>query len=371
MRIAIDARPLSAPWGGIRRYADCLLRALARVDVANDYALCGLPRGFSPEPALPARFTVCREPVPGVHWLEHAWLVSARGALDLYHGTNYAAPRFARCPVVITVHDLTVQLLPDTHPWRRRLRHRLLPALWRRAARVIADSRTTRDDLVRHCGVEPARVVVVPLAPAGSMRPVRDGAVLAAVRRRYGLPDRFLLYVGALEPRKDLPVLLEAFEALRREGREETLVLAGGGAADYVAALRAEVERRGLAAAVRMPGPVDERDLPALYAACLLFVYPSRYEGFGLPPLEAMACGAPVVVARTASLAEQFEGAAQTVEPGRPEALRAALAALLDDEAGRAALAARGRARASARDWDDVARDTLAVYREAVGEGAA
>jgi glycosyltransferase involved in cell wall biosynthesis len=361
MRIAMDARPLASGHGGIRRYVECLARALARVAPAHEVVPCGVSRAAAArlDPALHAR----PERVPGARWLDHLWLASAPGPFDLYHGTNYVAPWWSAAPVVLTVHDLTVRLFPDTHPWRRRAMHALLPARCRRAARVIADSGATRDDLVRLCGVAPAHVDVVPLA-ADHLGPPPDDAARAAVRRRHGLPERFTLFLGALEERKNLPALLTAFASLREEGVAHALVLAGGGAPSYVAGLRDAGRRLGLREGHEfwLPGPIDDADLPALYASCDAFVYPSLYEGFGLPPLEAMACGAPVVAARGSSLEELFAGAALLVDPHDPAALRSALARLLGDPALRDDLAARGRARAAARGWDDVARDTLAVY---------
>jgi glycosyltransferase involved in cell wall biosynthesis len=369
MRIAMDGRPLASPRGGIRRYVECLAGGLARVAPAHEVVLCGLTRSAAGrlDPALGAR----PERVPGARWVDHAWLASVAGPFDLYHGTNYVAPWWCRAPVVLTVHDLTVRLFPDTHPWRRRALHALLPARCRRAARVIADSGATRDDLVRLCGVPAAHVDVVPLA-ADHLGPPPDEAACAAVRRRLGLPERFTLFLGALEPRKNLPALLTAFASLREEGGGGALVLAGAGAPDYVAGLRAAAGRLGLREGVDLwlPGPVDDAALPALYASCEAFVYPSLYEGFGLPPLEAMACGAPVVAALGSSLQELFAGVALLVDPHDPAALRAALARLAKDPALRAELAARGRARAAARSWDDVARDTLAVYERALAEAA-
>jgi len=369
MRIAMDARPLASPRGGIRRYVECLARGLARVAPRHELVLCGLSRRAAArlEPSLGAR----PERLPGARWLDHAWLASTPGAFDLYHGTNYVAPWWSRAPVVLTVHDLTVRLFPDTHPWRRRAIHALLPARCRRAARVIADSGATRDDLVRLCGVPAARVEVVPLA-ADHLGPSPDEAGRAAVLRRHGLPERFTLYLGALEPRKNLAALVGAFASLRAAGVGRALVLAGAGAAGHVGALREAARRAGLreGADLWLPGPIDDADLPALYAACDAFVYPSLYEGFGLPPLEAMACGAPVVAARGSSLEEVFAGAALLADPQDPAALRDALGRVLGDPMLRAELAARGRARAAARGWDDVARDTLAVYERVWKEAA-
>lgn len=365
----MDGRPLASPRGGIRRYVECLTMALARVAPQHEFVLCGLSRPVAAR--LDPRLRATPERFSGARWLDHVRLVSVRGPFDLYHGTNYVAPWWSRAPVVLTVHDLTVHLFPATHPWRRRALHALLPARCRRAARVIADSAATRDDLVRLFGVPAARIEVVPLA-VDHVGPRPDDAERCAVLRRYGLPERFTLFLGALEPRKNLPVLLAAFAGVRQAGTARALVLAGAGTPQHVATLRAAAQRLGLREGrdFWLPGPIEDADLPALYASCDVFVYPSLYEGFGLPPLEAMAFGAPVVAAHGSALEEVLAGAALLVEPEDPAALGAALGRLLGDAALRAELGARGRARAAARGWDDVARDTLAVYERAWKEAA-
>ena len=374
MHIGIDARPLATPRSGIRRYTECLIRGLARVDTENRYALCGAPRhadrGLADlERELdPSRFQVHREPFPRARTVEYLWPVSVPRSVGLYHGTNYGAPWLLACPSVITVHDTTVQKFPAMHPWRRRLRHRLVPAQCRRAARVIADSASTRDDVVAAFGVDASRIAVVPLAASEGMRPVTDGATLRELRERLRLPERFLFYAGALEPRKDLVSLFDALARLRAEGRKESLVLAGAGERSHRILLDAALVRFGLEPGrdVHFVGAVSDGDLAALYSSCVLFVYPSLYEGFGLPPIEAMACGAPVVATRTSAIAENFEDAAALVAPGAPAQLAAVLARWLDDESARAELATSGARRARARSWDDVARETLAVYHDAL-----
>lgn len=365
----MDGRPLASARGGIRRYVECLVRGLARVAPMHEVVPCGLSRAAAArlDPMLEAR----PERWPGARWLDYFWLASTPGPFDLYHGTNYVAPLRSPAPVVLTVHDLTVYLYPDTHPWRRRALHALLPANCRRAVRVIVDSGATRDDLVRLCGVPEGQVDVIPLA-ADHLAAPPDEEGRAVVLRRYGLPPSFTLFLGALEPRKNLSVLLTAFASVREAGRNRALVLAGTGAPGYVQDLRNAALRLGLRVGedLWLPGAIDDMDLPALYASCDVFVYPSLYEGFGLPPLEAMACGAPVVAARGSSLEEVFSGSALLVDPNDPMALRDVLARLQGDPTLRADLAARGRIRAAARGWDDVARDTLAVYERAWKETA-
>jgi glycosyltransferase involved in cell wall biosynthesis len=371
MKIAVDARALTAPWGGIRRYTDSLLRALVRIESCAEYVLCGLGRETARESVLPGsgeggRIHVAREPFPLARWVDQLWLASTRESVALYHGTNYAAPLWSRCPTVVTVHDLTVQLMPHTHPFRRRLRHRLLPAQLRRATRIIADSQHTRRDLLRCFDVPPECVDVVPLAASDALRRVTDADALDAARRRHRLPERFVLYLGALESRKNLVALVQAFGIVRRAGAPERLVLAGSGAPPHLAALRAEATRAGLVEGrdLFFAGAIAEQDVASLYSAATLFVYPSLYEGFGLPPLEAMACGVPVVCSTAGGLADVVAGAALTAEPGDAPALAAAMREGLTDAALRGRLAAAGAERAAQFTWRRHAEQVERLYRE-------
>ena len=369
MRIVIDCRPLAGPWGGVRRYTQSLVEALARNDRDNEYALSGLPRSWD-EPSFSPHVGVYRDRYPMARFIDQVRLTSVSGQIDLYHGTNYMAPLVADYPTVLTVHDLSVNLLPKTHPMRRRLRHRLLPVLCRRASRIIADSMNTKRDLVRCHDIQADKIDVIYLASGANLERVRDPQVLRAVHERYGLPERFLLYVGSVEPRKNLPSVLEAMAALKAAGRPESLVIAGRGEPKYLAHVRAVLRRNGLEEGkdVHLIGPVAETDLAALYSMCTLFVYPSLYEGFGLPPLEAMACGAPVLLADNSSLSELFESSSAFVDLDRPDGLLRAIETLLDSDSLREEFVEKGLKRAQSRTWDDIAVETLAVYRRAVEE---
>lgn len=368
MRIAIDCRPLAGPWGGVRRYTQSLVEALARNDRDNEYALCGLPRGWD-EPSLGRNFRFHPDRLPLARYVDQVRLSSVPGPVDLYHGTNYMAPLSAPFPRVITVHDLSVNLLPKTHPVRRRLRHRLLPTLCHRASRIIADSMNTKRDLVRCHQVPPDKIDVIYLAAGSKLRRVEDEKVLEAARERYGLPERFLLYVGSVEPRKNLPSVLEVLAAIKASGRRECLVVAGRGEPKYLAHIRSVLQRNDLEEGrdVHLVGPVAEEDLAALYSLCTLFVYPSLYEGFGLPPLEAMACGAPVLLANNSSLSELFESSSAFVDLDRPDGLLLAIETLLGSADLRGELVEKGLKQAQSRTWDDIALETLDVYRRAAG----
>jgi len=223
-------------------------------------------------------------------------------------------------------------------------------------------------DVERHLRLPPERVRVVPLAAAPSFRPLEDATKMAAVRAKYDLPERFILNVGALEPGKNQATLVRAFRRLRRGGVEQALVIAGPPAWRYERLLRL-VDRLGLTDEVRFLGYVPAEDLVALYNLADLFAFPSLYEGFGLPPLEAMACGTPMVCSNAASLPEVVGDAAITVDPYDVEGLAQAMHRVLTDASLREELRAKGLAQAKQFTWERTARETVAVYRQVLEAG--
>lgn len=368
MKIAVDVHPLQGPWGGVRRYTVELIRALSRIDAHNDYALCGLPAHWAEELELGKNFDGHPPRNAMIRALDQIRLTSVPTPVDLFHGPNYAAPLITNYPTVITVHDLSVALFPRTHPFKRRLRHRLLPTLCRRAARVIADSQNTKRDLVQHFNLPPDKIDVIYLAVGENIKRIANTEALDAVRQRYDLPDTFNLFLGSVEPRKNLNVLLEATAALKAEGLEHRLVIAGMPEAGYITQLQRAIRRLGLSEGddVRFVGPIDDRHLASLYSLCTLFVYPSLYEGFGLPPLEAMACEVPVLVPNNSSLAELYGECGVLFDLDTRDGLVNAMRSLLDSSSERAELGERGLKLAGKRNWDDIASETLDVYERAI-----
>jgi len=359
MRIGINAALLASRGGyrqtGVSRYIGELVRALPPILNTND-SLCLLQ---------PAKSAVAERPALRIPWEQAALpLTGRRERLDLMHGPLHVLPRVGGPPGVITVHDLAFVHFPDRVPRSRRL-YLTAGTRWSvtRARRVITISENTAADLRRWLEVPAGRIEVIPLAPADAIQPVADDA-LTEFQRHNDITRPYVLCVGTLEPRKNLPRLLRAFVAIAGEVPHQ-LVLVGpeGWLTGELHATLAEVR---LGDRVRLTGFVDDAELGAWYSGADLFAFPSLYEGFGLPPLEAMRCGAPVVTSNVSSLPEVVGGAALTVDPEDVAALAAAMRRVLTDRVLTDDLRARGIERAAEFSWERTARATVGVYRDAV-----
>lgn len=302
-------------------------------------------------------------------WWDQVTLPRAlgRGGADVLYSPYIKLPLAGRVPAVNTVHDLTFFVRPDYN--RRRL-DRLVNVPFRlfcravatRATAIVVDSAASGRDVEQFLGADPAKVRVVPLATSPAFRPDGNAATDAAALQRFGLSPGYVLYVGGFWPHKNLPRLIRAHAALPDAlRRRRPLILAGGPPSAAVDRLTREAE----AAGARCLGPVPDTDLPALYRAAVLFVFPSHHEGFGLPVLEAMASGVPVLCSTAAALLELTGGAAQHVDPEDEAGWRGALLELLENPARRESLAANGRERAAAFSPERMASSILAVLEEA------
>jgi glycosyltransferase involved in cell wall biosynthesis len=366
MRVGIDAWVLGSQIGGDETYLRNVIRGLGAVDGASDYTLFlspPLPRTQVPGAERMRRVVVWPRN-PRVRLPVTFPLALARTQVDVLH-VQYMAPLY---PVrtVVTVHDIAYERYPQFFPpvVTAGLRA-VVPMTIRRAATVLTGSEFSKRDIVGRYHVLPEKVVVVPYAADPMFRPLRDEARLAAVRARYGTGESFVLCVGNLQPRKNVKTLIDAYVRLRRAGAtRHKLVLAGRNVwlhDETFAAARAS----GFADELIFTGYTPDEDLVALCNAADLFVYPSIFEGFGLPPLEAMACGTAVITSNTSALPEVVGEAALTVDPLDAEALATAMAAVLSDADLRTWLGAQGLKRAAAFSWETTARTILEVYRHA------
>lgn len=364
MRIGIDARIAHYSRGGIRSYVVHLLQALAEQG-GHDYRIL---RSRKDHDTLQsdAGFGNVSCWTPSHHPLER-WTLSveiARLRLDLLHSPDFIPPAFGYGRSVITVHDLNFLYYPRfLNAESRRYYNEQIEWAVERADHVLADSYATRDDLVSLLGVAPDKVTVVHLAADPSFRPLSQ-AVASQIAARYRLELGFLLFVGTLEPRKNIPGLLLAYRMLLdRRVTDRPLVLVGGKGWLYDEILD-RTAALDLSDHVRFLHNVPDADLPGLYSAASLLMMPSFHEGFGLPALEAMSCGTPVVVANRASLPEVVGEAGLLVDPDDPEDIAEALKRVLTQESERERMRRAGLERAEAFSWERVARETRAVYEE-------
>lgn len=376
MRIGIDGIPLASLRTGVGHYTFELARALSLVAPADRFEL------VSPLPLLDSvteeigqtslhsvrlRLNTLLRP----WWAVRLPLYIRQTGLDVFHGTNFDVPLWNRCATVATIHDLSLFLHQETHEKRlvRRARHRM-PLMARNATMIITPSESVKREVCDFFGMSPEKVLAIPEAARPCFKPV-PSAEAARLIRQFGIEDEFILFVGTIEPRKNLITLARAFaEILRTTTLRPQLVIAGrkgwlmGELFSYIKEMEASDR-------VRFIGYVPDDALSALYSSCSVCVYPSLYEGFGLPTLEAMACGAPVITSRTPALMETVGDAARLVDPKDVQALARTMTELLLDEKARAELSSKGLRRAAQFSWEQTARQTLEVYREAISRRAA
>ncbi|HEY1012150.1 MAG TPA: glycosyltransferase family 1 protein [Herpetosiphonaceae bacterium] len=364
MRIGYDITAINARPSGVGTYAAALLRHLVEVEPGHEYLLLS-NREANPAllPAAPTvRLAQRRFPTRAL-WMQLSLPRRLRALQpDLCHYPNSLGPLFNPTPYVVNIFDMTLSLLPRYHTLRSQLLARpLIPLVARRAERVITLSEHARQDVIRVLRVAPERVVVGAAAAAPMFRPV-DPAEHARVRARYGLDRPYVLYVGTLEPRKNLVRLIQAWDWLRERGEiQHQLALVGGrGWRDQ--AIFEAARAVGRPDDLVFAGYVPREDLPALYGAADLFAFPSLSEGFGLPVVEAMACGTPALV-------EVAGDAALAADPLSVLALAEAMARILNDQGLRETLRERGRRRAAGYSWRIAAEQTLDLYRSVLAAG--
>ncbi len=375
MRIAFDGTTLQPRRTGVGYYTEHLLEHLAQLTsdgASNDQLTVISNRKPSTSRTLPSHVHVL---AAGRSLVRIAWMQAAAPGLlrrinaDVAHFTNGMIPLATRVPTVVTIHDVSLTLYPECHPIRRLLLNRpLVRMAAERATAIITPSASAKRDLVRTYGVSPDRVHVVHEAAAPQFHPVTDPLLLADVRARHALPERFVLYVGAVEPRKNLPRLLDAFAERYRCGELVHHLVCVGPYGWLSGDIGTRIDALGIAGAVHFTGYVPHADLPAIYSLADMFVFPSLYEGFGLPVVEAMACGAPVIAGRAAALVEIGGDAVTVVDPLDTRALGDALVTLGRSPELCRELSRLGLARAREFSWDRAAQETMEVYRVAAAE---
>ncbi len=375
MEIGIDYTAAALQGAGIGRYTRGLVDAVVKLLAPGDRVTLLYPREATPF-AVPVEQEGVRSkrlPFPDRyqtiiwHRLRLPLPVEAiTGPLDIFHAPNFLLPPVRKAARIVTIHDLAFLVKPQyAYPDLQRFLAKAVPRSVALADHILADSEASRQDAMRLFHLAPERVTVVGAGVESRFRRQSAGSP-EAVRQRYGLAWPFVFSISTLEPRKNFDGLIRAFATARRQaGFPHHLVIAGGKGWLYDD-IFTEVERSQATGFVHFLGFVDDDDLPSLYSLADLFAFPSHYEGFGLPVLEAMACGFPVLCTDTSSLPELTGDAARIVPTGNEQALSQALADLLTDDAARAALAAAGPTRAAAFTWEAAARRLYDVYRSLV-----
>ena len=370
MHIAIDAHSVGAQLAGNETYAVNLIEALAQIDQSNRYTLyvtkqSAADRFTNRWPNFKVKRTLPHTPLVRIPLTLSAEL--RRNPVEVLH-VQYTAPPLAPCRVVATIHDLSFEHLPETFNRRSRAQLRLtVRRTARNAAQILTLSEFSRRDVIETYGVDPDRVTVTPAAAPAHFRPVTNETDLRGIRSTYGIERDYILALGSIQPRKNLVRLINAYSTLRKEGPNiamPQLVIAGKRGWLEGETIRA-AELSAAAPDIRFIGYVVEADLPALFSGAICFAYPSYFEGFGLPVLEAMQCGTPVIAGNRTSLPEVAGDAAVLVDPFDETAIAGALRNLIENPERRADFQVKGIERAKRFSWQQTARLTLQAYDRA------
>lgn len=363
--IGIDARKIRD--FGIGTYIRNLVRGLALLDRENKYLLLVGPNGPEALAGLPDNFQLVREGSK-VYSVRELFALSWRlwrMDLDLYHATHYVLPLVVPCKSVVTIHDIIHLLYPEFLPSRLAFFYaqRMIRSTLSRTDRVVAVSQNTRSDLLRFFDADGRNIEVVYNGVDAVFHQRLSPEDLARWHRQLGIAQPYLLFVGNPKPHKNLDNVIQAYAKAQAIHPFEADLVCVGGSPEADLRTRQRAEAAGVANRIRLLGQVADEALPAIYQGATLFLYPTLYEGFGLPVVEAMASGVPVITSNTSALREIGEGSAQLVNPLDVEALARAIAQCTADEHHRASLAELGRRRAREFSWERTARRTLAVYR--------
>jgi glycosyltransferase involved in cell wall biosynthesis len=370
MRVAIDTRKIHD--FGIGTYIRNLLRQLARIDRDTEYVLLCREPDLGIAAQLGPNFRSVREPSPNYSLREqlHVPWVLRRERPDVYHAPHYVLPAAVRCRSVVTIHDCIHLMFPQYLPNRAAYAY-ARASMWaaaRRSDRILTVSHASKRDILHLFNVKPEKIVVVYNAIDEHFSATPSDDYVARIRERYQLDHKFVLYVGNIKPHKNLVRLIEAFSQLRRTHDDLKLLIIGD-EISKLPALRRAVHRHKLHKHVRFLGYLKDDTLTVLYRLASVFVFPSLYEGFGLPPLEAMASGTPVVTSNVSSLPEVTGGAAVLVDPYDVDSIADGVRRILDDPQLAEGLRIKGLSRAREFSWERSVEKTQRVYREVATDG--
>lgn len=373
MRIAIDARKLRDY--GIGTYVRNLVHWLSRLDDDFQYVLFCRPDDVDELRALGPRFTPVAE-LSGNYSVREQWalpLALSRARVDLFHAPHYVVSPLTHCPFVVTIHDCIHLRFPQYLPNRMAARYArsMMASSARRSQRILTVSEASKQDILHYLGVPASKIEVVYNALDERLATPPTEEEIARVRQRYALDSPFILYTGNIKPHKNVDRLIEAYALLRRQGVVNAKLLIIGDEISKYPNLRRLIHRHQLHPHVRFFGFVSDAMLAILYRLATVFVFPSLYEGFGLPPLEAMAAGAPVITSNVSSLPEVVGDAAVLIDPLDASSIADAMARVIGDSALRADLVQRGHERVLAFSWERSVSRIQQVYRDLAGSTGA
>jgi len=369
VRIGIDGRTVTGRYTGDRTYWLNTVRSLTALTEPDEsyFVYTRLPITPGTIPEHPQWKVESLSAVNDRLWTMFAFPSALRrDKIDVAH-PQYTIPLQTPCPTVTSVHDISFRLYPSWFPKKHRLLLNLaVPGAMRRAARIITLSESSRRDIIRIYGIPPEKIHAIHLAAGPEYQPIPQEIARSAVKERYGIDEPYVLAVGVLQPRKNFSLLLEAFAIAKRRAKlRHRLVITGKAGWDYEK-LGVMAGRLGITDSVQFTGYVADEDLPHLYSGAEMLAFPSLYEGFGLPPLEAMACGTPALVSDAPAMPEVAGDGAWVLPVMSPLAWADAIEALCTDCDLRCSWAERGIRRAAQFSWERTAARTKDVYREAL-----
>jgi len=372
MRVGLDGIPLRGIKTGVGHYTFELAQALARIAPEDEFELIS-PFPYPPirdddDESSPSNLGFTQAKVNSLSrrrwWPIGLPLYLKRAPVELFHGTNYDVPLWTSRPSVVTIHDLSIILHPETHDQYllgRALRR--MPTMARKAQMIITPSESVRGEVCEHLGIKPDKVVAIPHAARRSFSQALHSEIVS-VTSRLEIEDDFLLFVGTIEPRKNLLTLVRALEEIYRTTDLRPQLVIAGKEGWQTGEFFSYLKGVNIRERVRFTGHLPDNDLRAVYSLCRAFIYPSLYEGFGLPLLEAMACGAPVIASRISSLMETAGNAACFVDSQDHRGLAHNIVRVLEDSGERARLSLAGLQRAREFSWESTAAATLNTYRQ-------
>lgn len=375
MIIGIDGAPLSQIKTGVGHYTFEIARGVATAEPQENFRVIShlqfTADGFED---TPPNLEFVQAPVNA--FTKHWWTIGLpryirQNSLELFHGTNYDIPVWGGCATVLSIHDLSALLYPETHVARRVWRtRRRLPLMARKATRIIVPTESVKSEVCEYLRIDPVKVETIRYAPRRCFHPITKSAAQETLKR-LNVEDSFILYVGAIEPRKNLLTLVRAFEEIYKNTELRPRLVIAGPTGWLSEELFRYVQNSPVQQRILVTGYLRDEDLRALYSTCAVMCYPAVYEGAGLPPLEAMACGAPVITSDARAIAEMVGDAACLVPAKDYQELASQIVHVVTDAKVRSSLIQRGLLRAGAFSWERTAEATYVLYQKAlVAHGA-